>query len=180
MTFKSLTGETIFDHIRKKAKNFPLLKTLEFNPFKQPEFCTDAFGVSSGTKCDDFMGDIILISDLETREDEKDACGNRVGKKVNHNIYSGSPYHTFGTTNVYPRVSSTDVADLSSIKMLSFDISMLKDSKGESDPCITFESRRKQKHSPSVPQKQCFTLATAGKAREAESFLGFETVFSFL
>lgn len=125
------------------------------------------------------MVDYILISDTETNEVEKDVYGSRVGQKVKHNLHSGNPYQTFGTKNVTPKVSSTDT-DLSSIKMLSFDISMLTDSKGKSDPCSSIESRKKQRHSPSVSQKQCCSLAKAGKTREAESFLGFETVFSFL
>lgn len=135
--------------------------------------------MSTGTKCDDFIGDIILNSDPVTGDVEKDECGNRVPKKVNHTLYSGSPYQT-GTTKVSSRVSSTDIADLSSIKMLSFDISMLKDNKGKSEPRSLLENRRKYRHSPSVPQNQSFCLAATGKTRELESFLGFETVFSFL
>ncbi|XP_024928594.1 DExH-box ATP-dependent RNA helicase DExH17 isoform X1 [Ziziphus jujuba] len=170
--FKSFTEETIFDHIRKKAKNFPQLR-------KQPEYCTDAFDVLQGTKCSDVMGDYILISDTENGEVEKDVYGSRVSQKVKQNLYSGSSYQTFGTKNVTPRISSTGT-DQSSIKMPAFDVPVLKNSKEKSDPCSSIESRKKQRHYPSVLQKQCRSLATASKIREVESFLGFETVFSFL
>lgn len=125
------------------------------------------------------MGDYILISDTENGEVEKDVYGSRVSQKVKQNLYSGSSYQTFGTKNVTPRISSTGT-DQSSIKMPAFDVPVLKNSKEKSDPCSSIESRKKQRHYPSVLQKQCRSLATASKIREVESFLGFETVFSFL
>ncbi|KAL5572762.1 hypothetical protein UlMin_022359 [Ulmus minor] len=129
-TFKTLTEETIFDHIRKKSKNFPL-----FNKLKT------------------------LESDSSIQKNE---------------LLNGSP-----------RVSRSG-SDLSSEKMLCFDISMLKNNKEVVDPLSSMESRRnqnqQQQQAPTVQQNQRCSLATAtpANAKKVPSFLGFESVFSFL
>ncbi|OMO69422.1 hypothetical protein COLO4_29060 [Corchorus olitorius] len=132
--FKSLTEETIFDHIRKKSRNFPMINTPksiesgcfiwaeEHSSVTQPEFFNAALGTSNANS------------------------GKNNGKSAVSSI-----------------VSSTN-AGSSSVKILSFDISMVK----------------KKKQSPSEFKNQCCSVASTGKAREADSFLGFQSVFSFL
>lgn len=183
--FNTLSAESIFDHIRKKAKDFPQLnklKTLE--PDYQNETNEDLLNstsfISKGTESNIFIEDAALFPDLEAVAMDIDACSKNVGKKANCDVHSGSTGGSYGNFKATPRVSSTDV-DLSSVEMLSFDISMMKNNKvvnveGGSMKC----GRMSQTHSPSLQQKQCCSLSTTAQIRKPESFLGFESVFSFL
>ncbi|EXC20319.1 putative ATP-dependent DNA helicase HFM1 [Morus notabilis] len=166
---KTLTEETIFDHIRKKAKDFPQfgkmpnqsepsIQTNKRLPLRQLEICSEDA--------------IITLSDSETDYD----FDIRRGKRMKHNMYSGQEY---GKLNASPRVSSTD-GDMPSTKMLSFDISMLKKKNETTDQRSKMENRGKQQQSPSVPQNQRCSLETPGNGMMVQSFLGFESVFSFL
>ncbi|XP_062106898.1 DExH-box ATP-dependent RNA helicase DExH17 isoform X3 [Humulus lupulus] len=162
-TVETLTEDTIFDHIRKKAKNFPQLSNL------QPQ--TESLWTIS----DDPMEDAILISDSEAGEVGDCVRDRRPGKRVKPNASSGK------RAKASPKVSSTCV-DLSSTKMPSFDISMLKNDVVAADQHSSMEIRRKQQHSqsPTLQQNQRCSSTTPGKAKKVESFLGFESVFSFL
>ena len=167
---KTLTGETIFEHIRAKAKNFPviskpnvveahesLIHTKEF-PYKaEPEFSMDTNAVLKGTKPNE------VIRDAE--------CDRRLPF-----VSSCYPY---GILNASPGGLSNG-ANLSSNNMLSFDISMFKNLKRPADLGRTMEStRKKHQHSPVMPPRHC-SLKAVGNSREVETFLGFESVFSFL
>ncbi|XP_021824640.1 DExH-box ATP-dependent RNA helicase DExH17 isoform X1 [Prunus avium] len=169
--FKTSREETIFEHIQTKAKNFPVInkskvvvsgsltKTKEQPSKNHPVLSMDPSGVQKGTNSNEVLRNTALISDLETKEVEKDECG---------------------ISNASPR-GLGNAAHLSSRKMLSFDISMLKNTRPSADPGSSMESRRrKQQPSPIVPQRQCCTLTTVAKTREVETFLGFQSVFSFL
>lgn len=186
-TFKSLTEESIFDHISKKSKNFPVTnksKTIIFEPSLKD------------INSDIVMRDTIIISDSERPrevEKENDAFVSKESTKVKHNLFPGSSTSssgTFGLLNIPSRISSTN-GDLSSIKMLSFDISMLKNNEQMAeDPVISNKSSRKQQHSPgeskkqqcspSAPRRPSCSSETASETREADSYLGFKSVFSFL
>lgn len=168
-TFKTLTGETIFEHIRTKAKNFPVINKLKVvetesliqtneRPYKsEAEFSMDTSAVLKGTNSNE------VIRDTE--------CGRR--------MLSGISCNPHGILNASPGGLSNG-ANLSSSKLLSFDISMFKNPKRPADAGSTMENtRRKHQHSPIVPPRHC-SLTAAGKTREVEAFLGFESVFSFL
>lgn len=180
-TSKSLTESTIFEHIRKKSKNFPVFnsnisKTMESDsPIQtnehflanQSEFCIAASDVKKDANCDAVLRDGSTISDIEFGALDKNANDNKVCTKQNHNIVSGSCCRTFRKLNLSPIASVAGTAEpSSSIKMLSFDISMMK----------------KQKCSPNTSTRQCcpLPLTSTGKTKEVDSFLGFESVFSFL
>ncbi|KAM6572347.1 hypothetical protein CsatA_016427 [Cannabis sativa] len=170
-TVETLTEDAIFDHIRKKAKNFPQLSNL------QPR--TE----SLWTIPDDPLENAILISDSEAGEVGNCVRDRRLGKRVKPNASFGSPFQiNEKRVKASPKVSSTD-ADLSSTKMLLFDISMLKNDIGAADKHSSMEiGRKKQQHSqsPTLQQNQLCSSSTLGKDKKVESFLGFESVFSFL
>lgn len=197
--FKTLTEESIFDHISKKSKNFPVInksKTIISEPSLwtqehsegRDEFGSSASETLKDTNSDKVLKDTIVISDFEPSEVEKDAC-SKESTKVKHNLFPGSSSGTFGLLNIPPRASGTN-GDLSSIKMLSFDISMLKNNEQIADPVSSTKSSRKQQHSPreskrqqcsrSEPRRQFCSSETASETREADSYLGFKSVFSFL
>ncbi|KAL9454808.1 hypothetical protein AB3S75_010249 [Citrus x aurantiifolia] len=180
-TSKTLTESTIFEHIRKKSKNFPVFnsnisKTMESDSAiqtnehflaNQSEFCIATSDVKKDANSDAVLIDGSTISDIEFGALDKNANDNKVCTKQNHNIVSGSCCRTFRKLNLSPIASVAGTAEpSSSIKMLSFDISMMK----------------KQKCSPNTSTRQCcpLPLASTGNTKEVDSFLGFESVFSFL
>ncbi|KAA8548131.1 hypothetical protein F0562_004608 [Nyssa sinensis] len=86
---KIVTGETIFEHIRRKARNFPVfdkLKTLEsesFTPTNEliitenwSEFNSAAFDMSKGSNSNQVLRDTVIILDSEHSE-----MGDDVGAK---------------------------------------------------------------------------------------------------
>ena len=166
---KTLIGETIFDHIRTKAKNFPVigkpnvveaesLIQRKESPYKtEKEFSMDSTAILKGTKPNEVIRDTESDGMLFSRS----SCNLSVNLKV-------SPG---GLDNG---------ANLSSSNMLSFDISMFKNPKRPADVGSTMENtRKKHQHSPIVPPRHC-SFTAVGKSREAETFLGFASVFSFL
>ncbi|XWS30379.1 hypothetical protein CRYUN_Cryun24cG0112300 [Craigia yunnanensis] len=189
--FKTLTEETIFDHIRKKSRNFPVLNTpepIEFDSFtwteehystNQQGFCNATLGTSKDANSSQVLRDATDISELELGEVNRDVCGTKAGPKAKNNEFHGNSSGANGKSAVSPTVSWTK-AGTSSVKMLSFDISMVKNSKRLADLRSSFEDGWKEKLSPTDSKRQCCLLASTGKAREVDSFLGFQSVFSFL
>ncbi|KAK8302140.1 hypothetical protein V6Z12_D04G068100 [Gossypium hirsutum] len=181
-SFKSLTEEAIFDHIRKKSKHFPVINTPkpidtdccicteEHNSANQPESGNATLGTSKYA---------MVISEPEPGEVNRDACGTKVGTKTKNNVLQGSSGGANGESAVSPKVSSTKTAT-SSVQMLSFDISMAKNSKHLADLGSSIQDGRKDKPSPSDSERQSRSLASTDQAREVGSFLGFQSVFSFL
>ncbi|KAL5793217.1 hypothetical protein ACOSP7_001811 [Xanthoceras sorbifolium] len=184
-TSKTLTEETIFDHIRKKSKNFPafnfnILKNLEaetrihtnkHSSDNPPESCIAASGIFN-TNPNEVLRDSLIIPELDCGEEDRGARGTKAGTKA-------SSCTTNGKVNLHPKVSNTNT-ELSSTKMLSYDISMMKKSMQFGEPGSSMEFSREQKCSPNGPGMQCSPLALTGKTREVDSFLGFKSVFSFL
>lgn len=156
-TFKTSREETIFEHIRTKAKNFPVINkskvvdsgysTVKEHPSKSRlEFSMDTTGKLKGTiESNRVLRDTAFVSDSGARK----------------------------VSIVSPRGLGDGAA-----KMLSFDISMLKNTKKSPEPGSA--GKRKHELSPLVPQRQWCSLTSAGKTREADTFLGFESIFSFL
>ncbi|XP_009334110.2 DExH-box ATP-dependent RNA helicase DExH17 isoform X1 [Pyrus x bretschneideri] len=156
-TFKTSREETIFEHIRTKAKNFPVINklrvvdsgysTMKEHPSKSRlELSMDTTGTLKGTtESNKVLRDTAFVSDSGARK----------------------------ASNVSPRGLGDGAA-----KMLSFDISMLKNTKKSPEPGSA--GKRKHELSPLVPQRQWCSLTSAGKPREADTFLGFESIFSFL
>ncbi|KAK5835363.1 hypothetical protein PVK06_011051 [Gossypium arboreum] len=181
-SFKSLTEEAIFDHIRKKSKHFPVINmpkpidtdccicTEEHNSVNQPGSGNATLGTSK---------DAMVISEPEPGEVNRDACGTKAGTKTKNNVLQGSSSGANGESAVSPKVSSTKTATLS-VQMLSFDISMAKNSKHLADLGSSIQDGWKDKPSPSDSKRQSRSLASTDQAREVGSFLGFQSVFSFL
>ncbi|XP_050223157.1 DExH-box ATP-dependent RNA helicase DExH17 isoform X2 [Mercurialis annua] len=149
------TEETIFDHIREKADNFPLLSrikqsesplwTKESTMEYEPEFYSAAKGTLGAKPDDKIKNNSRIISELEP-------------EGIVSNIRNAS--------------SPTGI--------LSFDISMMKDNTRPMDTENAMDYKRKKHFSPNESKRQCCSFDAVGKTREVDSFLGFESVFSFL
>ncbi|XP_022741905.1 DExH-box ATP-dependent RNA helicase DExH17 [Durio zibethinus] len=190
-SFKRLTEETKFDHIRKKSRNFPVLnapKLIESDSYicteehysaNQPGFCNATSGTSKDANSSQILKDAMAISELDPGKVNRDAYGTKASTKAKNNVFHGSFSGANGKSAVSPTVSSTNVST-SSVKMLSFDISTMKNSKRLVDLGSSIADGRKDNPSPSESKRQCCSLASTGKDREVDSFLGFQSVFSFL
>ncbi|GAV74633.1 DEAD domain-containing protein/Helicase_C domain-containing protein/Sec63 domain-containing protein, partial [Cephalotus follicularis] len=182
---KTSTEEAIFDHIRKKAKNFPaintsksmesesLIQTKEHSLENLAEFQIAAFDISEVTNCYGGQEDSIDVLDFEAGKAARDAIGTKAGINTKHDISVGSSCGRFQKLNPTPKVTGNHT-DPSSIKMLSFDISMLKNNMQFAEPGSFMEVSRKLKHSPSRLNGQCCSLASSSKTMEVDSFLGFK------
>ncbi|KAE8021512.1 hypothetical protein FH972_007396 [Carpinus fangiana] len=184
-TSKTLTEESIFDHIRKKSRNFPVinkLKTIDSEPLLWTKERSSESQAEFGTATSEILNEMHsdkVLTDTITKE----------STKVGHNLYSESSSGAYGLLNLPPRVSSPS-GDLSSIEMLSSDISMLKNNGQSVDHVSSMKSSRKQQFrskeikkqhcSPIVSRRHFCSSETACETREADSFLGFQSVFSFL
>ncbi|PPD74051.1 hypothetical protein GOBAR_DD29021 [Gossypium barbadense] len=101
--------------------------------------------------------DAMVISEPEPGELNRDACGTKVGTKAKNNVLQGSSGGENGELAVSPK-NSKHLADLGS----------------------SIQDGRKDKPFPSDSKRQCRSLASTDQAREVDSFLGFQSVFSFL
>ncbi|KAJ7970807.1 DExH-box ATP-dependent RNA helicase [Quillaja saponaria] len=192
-SYQTKIEETIFYHIQRKAKNFPVINKFDsMGPFIQEkkfsqnnsESLAAAFDVSKQTYSSAIVRDTIVIPDPETSEPEKDSHGIKDSKKVRHYKFEGSS-GIQGVPNL-PQQNSSSNADLSSIRI---DVPMLKN-KLSSEPGSCMRSSKNQHFSgreskeelssPSEIRRQCWSLETASKTKEVESYLGFKSVFSFL
>ncbi|KAJ4831496.1 hypothetical protein Tsubulata_004728 [Turnera subulata] len=186
---EGLTQETVFDHIRKKAENFPVISrataadslawTNQFPPQKQPEFSVTAPDSLQQTIPDKITRGTTIISDLEPGGVAVDTMANRVCAKVKEDMFSPIPGVNRGSLSNPPKVSSNKV-DLSSIKILPFDISMIKDNARPAESGSSMEYSWKQRCSPSASKSQRSWLQMTENTKEGDSFLGFKSVFSFL
>lgn len=145
-----LNEETVFDHLRKKSKNHPVLtglKMLESKPLvgtKEHSFTEQPHHTTS----EDILRDYTIISNAEPLQVGKDPCHA----------------HSLG-------VSRTSI-DISSMKMLLFDGPTAKKNASQANPHESPGVCKKL-------DRPCSGLA-AGKTKETDSCLGFRSIFSFL
>ncbi|GKV07756.1 hypothetical protein SLEP1_g19485 [Rubroshorea leprosula] len=182
-TFKTLTEKTIFDHIRKKSGDFPVLNTpkpiqtdshiwaKEQHIKNETESCGSA---SKATDSSKFLRDVMIISKREPGEVSRDFFSSQACRKAKHEFAE-----SFNGARGRSNVSSTK-ADPTSIKMLSFDISMMKNNMQVAELGRSMEVDRRGKCSENGSKRQCCSLASADNTKEVDSFLGFQSVFSFL
>ncbi|XP_068336136.1 DExH-box ATP-dependent RNA helicase DExH17 [Pyrus communis] len=156
-TFKTSREETIFEHIRTKAKNFPVINKSKV--------------VDSGYST---MKEHLSKSRLEL---SMDTTGTLKGTTESNKVLRDTAFVSDSGARKASIVSPRGLGD-GAAKMLSFDISMLKNTKKSPEPGSA--GKRKHELSPLVPQRQWCSLTSAGKPREADTFLGFESIFSFL
>lgn len=180
-TLKTSIEESIFDHIRRKSKNFPVINKSKTKDFESLLWTKEHF---SDSQADSSSASSEILKEMNP--DKVLRTSDSESTEVKHNIYFGSSY---GLLNLPPRVSSTN-ADSSSTKMLSFDISMLKNREQLAEPVSSMKSSSKQQCSPRESKRQqcspnefkrqCCSMETTSETKEADSFLGFKSVFSFL
>ena len=188
-TSQIVSEDTIFDHIRRKAKNFPVFNksetpesdstilTKEHFSENQPVLHEDSFDTLEGTNSSEALKTTVVISDSEPKKMEKESHHVREGTKMDPNIISGSTCGTHGSLDLPPEVSSiqTDPTHIP-----SFYVSRVKNNVQNADPGMCVKNIRKRSLSPNGSKGQCCPAATPGKIREVDSFLGFKSVFSFL
>ncbi|TKY63226.1 ATP-dependent DNA helicase MER3-like [Spatholobus suberectus] len=152
-THEKSSEEAVFDHIRRKSKDFPRINKLDCvepiihktelfsknNP-SSPSSLSAALGVARETNSSDMVTDNMLTSFMETAEVEK---------------YSSS---------IQDKKRSSDPG--------SFEESSKKQC------CASRESEEGKSSSSEI--RQCYSLETTGQMKEIESYLGFKSVFSFL
>ncbi|KAM7509150.1 hypothetical protein LguiA_019603 [Lonicera macranthoides] len=150
---KTLTGETIFEHIRRKAKNFPIfderntVRSKPFNPTKEP-----------------FAGSIHTFSDYSFDMFEEQ-----------HSSYALQ--NTAVNLDREPEKPCKETL-FTLVEMPSLSVPLVqKEMQHQRSSPV---ARGNQLHSPSVSKRQCCSLATASETGEVDSFLGFKSVFSFL
>ncbi|XP_059639958.1 DExH-box ATP-dependent RNA helicase DExH17 isoform X2 [Cornus florida] len=165
---KMATEETIFEHIQRKAKNFPVFDKLK------------ALQSKSYARTNELFSKHQPVINLDPEPEE---VGNTVDRKetarVMKNMLCGSSRGACGYMDIYPNISSSD-ADLTSIKMPSLGTPSLKKELQLTNLGNFMESSGKQPYSPNLSGKQCCSLVTSGETRKVDSFLGFKSVFSFL
>ncbi|KAI8019780.1 DExH-box ATP-dependent RNA helicase DExH17 [Camellia lanceoleosa] len=161
-TSKTLTEETIFEHIRKKAKNFSTVnkwKFLEPEPFITTKELFTKNQIESKNAAFDMLEP--KLSDSEPMEKEG-------LQAIKYDLLSQSTRGTFGRS------------DQTSFKIPALSNQILDNEFSFEGPGISIESSGKQSCSPSLSRRQCCSKTTTSEIKEANSFLGFKSVFSFL
>ncbi|WCJ21015.1 hypothetical protein M5689_003208 [Euphorbia peplus] len=162
---KRLTEETIFSHIREKADNFPGLTGSSM--FRREVLAEDQTSFCNAT----------IVSDLEPGGTFTNGCA----KKAKEKEFSSPSTHGTNESLSIPWKVSSIKNDPSPVQILSYDISMAKDSSTRTQNSGRAEEfGSKKNYSPNGAKRQCCSQAMAGKRREVDPFLGFESVFSFL
>ncbi|XP_010528238.1 PREDICTED: DExH-box ATP-dependent RNA helicase DExH17 isoform X2 [Tarenaya hassleriana] len=150
-TQRPFSGETIFDHIRKKSKNFPVLNASKID---HPQ---NFLPRSNHSGIEHLNADPIIISCLEGGNAEA--------------ISSENCSRAYGMLS--PSLKRASVAlDPSPVEMLSFDISMMKRNTKQEEELGSsqFNTMKRKGLCSLVP----------GKSDDSDSFLGFKSIFSFL
>ncbi|XP_028786298.1 DExH-box ATP-dependent RNA helicase DExH17-like [Neltuma alba] len=98
-TYETSTDQTIFDHIRRKSKDFPLISNLDCmeSVIQKKELFThdhfDSLNAASDTEMDTNLSNVlkenIHTSYMESVEMDKHASGFQYGAEVEHNKFEG-------------------------------------------------------------------------------------------
>lgn len=165
-----MNEETVFDHIRKKAKNFLVFDKFKIKenaePFvltehclskNQTEFSGSAFGPLKATTSDEVQRDAEVISGSEPEEREKDTFYKELDLSLN-----------------LPNTTAEF-----SVRSPCFSNSLVMNAQLEDNGRLS-EGSKKQLYSPFGLKRQCCLMAKAEKIKDADSFLGFKSIFSFL
>ncbi|GMH24878.1 hypothetical protein Nepgr_026721 [Nepenthes gracilis] len=190
-TKESRNEDTIFDHMRKKAKNLPMidesnidsdsvLPTEEIFSRNPLELASDAINTKeSSHSCEPFSNTVIIL-DSEPNETMNNASVPAKDWKGKHSLSSRRfsnicrsldlPLEIISNESGMP---SPDMADRSR-PLSNKDLQLLP-------PGTSMEPARWHQQSwPSEADRQSCSPATASKTRTVDSFLGFKSVFSFL
>lgn len=189
------TEETVFDHIRRKSKDFPLPSELDYMNsmvHKNESFTKNhstslkaTLGMATEINSLDTVTDDMLPSYKETADVEKYSSSVQAGTEVKRKNSDG-----FGCVDgVLNKGAFSNSSIQSSIYTPIVSFSMVKEKRRSLDAGCFAESDKK-KHCPSREseeksgsseiRRQCCYLETTGQMKEAESYLGFKSVFSFL
>lgn len=163
---KPLTEETIFDHIRKKSKNFPILNSVK----KITE-----------SPCFSWISDDSLFNEVPDFVMRPKEAKSEKSPKRSYIVSTTEPNKRIINT---PRVVLREKEGFTSSKdMLSFDISMAKRNDraaAELKTSLEMMMKKKQSCSPKGFEDHGSVFMEMGGGREVDSFLGCKSVFSFL
>ncbi|KAG5254554.1 ATP-dependent DNA helicase [Salix suchowensis] len=171
---KIISEQTIFEHIRVKAKNFPLLTT-------SSNVCSPSSEAMLLTRKRPRDKAIELDSAQNVMEETE---GSKISLALLNVISEQGerehPHGESGSWSAPPTKVSCINTDPASIEMLAFDISMMKHNNRVADSRNSKAHGRRKQYSPNGSKRHWCSLEMAGKNREVDSFLGFTSVFSFL
>ncbi|KAF1888971.1 hypothetical protein Lal_00039570 [Lupinus albus] len=196
------TEEMVFDHIRRKSKDFPLFSKLDcgesivqktelfsnMHPSSLSSLNTD-FGMVTKTNSPDMITDATLTSYMETAEMDKYSSSIQGGTEVQRNIFEGFCETAIdGVLNIPKGVFSSNSVE-SSMYLPTFSASILKDKKRSSDTDSFAETSKKQhcfsreskeeKSGLSEIRRQCCSLETTEQMKELESYPRFKSDCSY-
>ncbi|KAK7273541.1 hypothetical protein RIF29_14597 [Crotalaria pallida] len=194
------TEEMVFDHIRRKLKDFPLISKLdcgesivqetELFPSIHPGSLNSTFGMATKTNSSDMITDAILTSYMENAEREKYSSSIHVGTEVKRNEFEGfCGTGVDGALTISKGLLSANSVQ-SPVYVSTVSVPMLKEKKRSLDTGSFAESNKKQhcfsteskeeRSGLSEIRRQCCSSETADQMKEVEYFPRFKSVFSFL
>ncbi|CAL5371830.1 unnamed protein product [Camellia sinensis] len=156
-TSKTLTEETIFEHIHKKAKNFSTVNKWKFLE-PEPSITTKELFTKNQIESKNAAFDMLepKLSDSEPMEKEG-------LQAIKYDLLSQSTRGAFGRS------------DQTSFKIPALSNQILDNEFSFEGPGISIESSGKQSCSPSLSRRQCCSKTTTSEIKEADSFLGFKS-----
>ncbi|KAL5058416.1 hypothetical protein RYX36_030020 [Vicia faba] len=197
-SYENLTEETVFDHIKRKSKDFPRISKLdcvqtaipktEFFSKNHPNSLKAALGVVPKTNFSGMVGGSMLMSDTEPANIKNYSSGIQVGNSVEHKKFEDSCC-TDGVVNISKGFLKTNSVQSSNfVPIVGFPMSKEKNWSADSG---SFEpSSKKQRYLPMESKeeklnpceivKQFCSWETSGQMNQKEPCLGFKSVFSFL
>lgn len=178
--FKPLTGETIFEHIRKKAKNYPLPDELKSAKSKHCTLTEELFPENQQTFSHSFdmfekaHSDQILQDNLNIMLPEPmKTIRHAIHTKVKHGLHSGgSEYEEVNSPPKVPRIEPK-------LFKLPSPSNFFVNKEVKFSPASSIGTNGKL-CSPVLSRRLSCSSQTVGENREADCFLGFKSVFSFL
>lgn len=174
---ETLAEGSIFEHIRRKAKTFPLLgnqKTTEFKNMSIPgNSASEGFEVYGRYQV---LQNPVIMSDPDAMDIGRNATTKGVTKPEDI-LFSGSSIYIGDKMVISPKATPSG-KELRSNEEPAPSISLVK--RSLVNPASYKESYQPQSSSPALLHSQCSLFVNSGDVRKENSFLGFKSVFSFL
>ncbi|KAK2361463.1 DExH-box ATP-dependent RNA helicase DExH12 [Trifolium repens] len=197
-SYENATEETVFDHIKRKSKDFPQISKLDcadteikktkFFSKNYPISLNAALGMVPETNFSDMVTGSMLTSDTGTADVQNYSSGFQVGTSAKHKKSEDSCC-TDGVVNTSKGISSTNSVQSSNfVPIVSFPMPKEKtwpldfgsfEQSSKKQRCAVIESKEEKLNSCEI-RRQCCSLETTGQMNQIEPCLGFKSVFSFL
>ncbi|KAI5428911.1 Sec63, variant 2 [Lathyrus oleraceus] len=197
-SYENVTEETVFDHIKRKSKDFPQISKhdcaqtaipkTEFFSKNHPNSLKSALGVVPKTNFSDTVTGNMLMSDKEPADTKNYSSGIQVGNSVEHKKFEDS-FCTDGVVNICKGfLTPNSVQSSNFVPIGGFPMSKEKNWSSDSGSfeqsskkqrCLPMESKE-EKLNPCETIRQFCSWETSGQMNQTEPCLRFKSVFSFL